>query len=81
MLITIEEGSIGGFAAQVMTSLANGGLLDSGLKFRPLTIPDLFIDHDAPAKQYAEAGLSAPGIAATALCALGREDEVVPARA
>ena len=44
VLITVEEGSIGGFAAQVMTSLAQGGLLDSGLKFRPLTIPDLFIE-------------------------------------
>ena len=48
---------------------------------RPLTIPDLFLDHDTPANQYARAGLTAPDIAATALCALGREDEVVPARA
>ena len=81
VLITIEEGAIGGFASQVMTSLAQNGLLDSGLKFRPLTIPDLFLDHDSPANQYVQAGLSAPDIAATALCALGREDEVVPARA
>ncbi len=81
VLITVEEGAIGGFATQVMTSLARGGLLDSGLKFRPLTIPDRFIDHDSPANQYAQAGLAAPDIAATALCALGREDEVVPARA
>jgi 1-deoxy-D-xylulose-5-phosphate synthase len=81
VLITIEEGAVGGFATQVMTSLARGGLLDSGLKFRPMTIPDRFIDHDTPANQYAQAGLSAPDIAATVLCALGREDEVVPARA
>jgi 1-deoxy-D-xylulose-5-phosphate synthase len=81
VLITIEEGAIGGFATQVMTSLARGGLLDSGLKFRPMTIPDRFIDHDTPAHQYAQAGLSALDIVATALCALGREDEVVPARA
>ncbi len=81
VLITIEEGSIGGFATQVMTSLARGSLLDSGLKFRPMTIPDRFIDHDTPANQYAQVGLSAPDIVATALCALGREDEVLPARA
>ena len=81
VLITIEEGSIGGFATQVMTSLARNGLLDAGLKIRPMTIPDQFIDHDSPANQYIQAGLSASGIAATALCALGREDEVMPARA
>ena len=81
VLITIEEGSIGGFASQVMTSLARNGLLDAGLKIRPMTIPDQFIDHDSPANQYAQAGLTAAKIAATALSALGREDEVVPARA
>jgi len=81
VLITVEEGSIGGFATQVMTSLAGGGLLDRGIKFRPLTIPDRFIDHDAPANQYAEAGLAAADIAAAALSALGREDAEMPARA
>ncbi|MDH3582059.1 MAG: 1-deoxy-D-xylulose-5-phosphate synthase, partial [Hyphomicrobiales bacterium] len=81
VLITVEEGAIGGFATQVMTSLANSGLLDSGLKIRPMTIPDRFIDHDSPANQYIQAGLTASGIAATALSALGREDEVLPARA
>ena len=73
VLLTVEEGSIGGFASQVMTSLATAGLLDHGLKIRPLTIPDIFIDHEKPETQYAMAGLKAPGIAAAALGALGIE--------
>jgi 1-deoxy-D-xylulose-5-phosphate synthase len=81
VLITVEEGAIGGFAAFVMTFLAQNGLLDSGLKFRPLTLPDHFVDHDRPETQYAAAGLTAPGIVATALAALGREAAVQPARA
>jgi 1-deoxy-D-xylulose-5-phosphate synthase len=72
VLITIEEGAIGGFAAQVLQFLAQEGLLDGGLKIRPMTLPDRFIDHDAPAKQYAEAGLDARHIVATAMAALGR---------
>jgi 1-deoxy-D-xylulose-5-phosphate synthase len=72
VLITIEEGAIGGFAAQVLQFLAGEGLLDGGLKIRPMTLPDKFIDHDSPAKQYAEAGLDARGIVATAMMALGR---------
>ena len=72
VLITIEEGSVGGFAAQVLQFLAREGLLDRGLKIRPMTLPDRFIDHDAPAKQYAEAGLDAPHIVSTAMAALGR---------
>jgi len=74
LLITIEEGAIGGFATQVMTQLARDGLLDGGLKFRPMTLPDVFIDHDKPELQYAEAGLDAAGIVATALAALGRAE-------
>ena len=81
VLVTVEEGSIGGFATQVMTDLAHAGLLDGGLKFRPLTLPDIFIDHDSPAKQYEQAGLTAPNIAATVLCALGREEEATDQRA
>ncbi len=81
VLVTVEEGSIGGFATQVMTELAHAGLLDGGLKFRPLTLPDIFIDHDSPAKQYKQAGLTAPNIAATVLCALGREEEATGQRA
>ena len=77
VLITVEEGAIGGFATQVMTSLARGGLFDSGLKFRPLTIPDQFIDHDKPERQYALAGLDAQSIVAAATQALGRDTEVL----
>ena len=73
VLITIEEGAIGGFASQVMHHLAWKGLLDRGLKVRPMVMPDLFIDHDSQAKQLAQAGLSAKDIVATALAALGVE--------
>ncbi len=73
VLITIEEGAIGGFAAQVMQFLALDGVLDSGVKIRPMTLPDRFIDHDSPAKQYVTAGLDASSIVATALAALGQE--------
>ncbi len=71
VLITIEEGSIGGFATQVMHYLALEGLLDNGLKFRPMCFPDFFIDHDTPAKQYDLAKLTTPDIVAMALTALG----------
>ncbi len=81
VLVTVEEGSIGGFATQVMTDLAHAGLLDGGLRFRPMTLPDIFIDHDSSAKQYEQAGLTAPNIAATVLCALGREEEATGQRA
>ncbi len=81
VLVTVEEGAIGGFATQVMTDLAEAGLLDGGLKFRPMTLPDIFIDHDTPARQYEQAGLTASGIVATVLCALGREEEATGARA
>jgi len=72
VLVTVEEGAVGGFAAHVLQHLARQGLLDRGLKLRPLTLPDRFIDHDAPAKQYDAAGLSAKHIANAALAALGR---------
>jgi 1-deoxy-D-xylulose-5-phosphate synthase len=75
VMITIEEGSIGGFGTQVMQYLALEGLLDGGVKFRPMTLPDVFIDHESPAKQYAEAGLDAPHIVATAMAALGRNGD------
>ena len=71
VLITVEEGSIGGFATQVMTDLAHQGLLDGGLKFRPLTLPDIFIDHGKPEVQYEQAGLTATNIVATVLGVLG----------
>jgi len=83
VLITVEEGSIGGFATQVMQYMAGEGLLDNGLKFRPLTLPDYFIDHDKPAIQYQQAGLDAASIVATVLNAFGIENETIeaPARA
>jgi 1-deoxy-D-xylulose-5-phosphate synthase len=81
VLITIEEGSVGGFSSHVLNALANEGLLDGGLKVRPLTLPDRFIDHDSPAVQYAEAGLDAAAIVATALAALGQGNAVSPVRA
>jgi 1-deoxy-D-xylulose-5-phosphate synthase len=77
VLITIEEGSMGGFGAHVMHFMAHDGLLDRGLKVRPMTLPDIFQDHDTPEKMYAEAGLNADGIVHTALSALGRGAEVV----
>ena len=75
VLITIEEGSIGGFASHVLQHLATAGLLDHGLKVRPMVLPDRFIDHASPTKQYADAGLDAAGIVKTALAALGQQAE------
>ena len=79
--MTVEEGAIGGFATHVMQFLALSGQLDSGLKFRPLTLPDRFIDHDKPERQYAEAGLDTEGIVATVLQAISRTMAQAPARA
>ena len=81
VLITIEEGSMLGFSGIVMHHLATHGLLDRGLKLRPMCLPDVFIDHDAPRKQYDQAGLNAPQIVATALAALGKAEMHLPARA
>ncbi|HEX3675510.1 MAG TPA: 1-deoxy-D-xylulose-5-phosphate synthase [Rhizomicrobium sp.] len=80
VLIAIEEGASGGFGAHVMHYLAWEGLLDRGLKFRPMTLPDRFIDHDTPERMYEAAGLDAKAIVATALDALGREKEATAAR-
>jgi 1-deoxy-D-xylulose-5-phosphate synthase len=81
VLITIEEGSVGGFSSHVLHALASEGLLDGGLKIRPMTLPDRFIDHDSATAQIAQAGLDANAIVATALAALGQEDAAEPARA
>jgi len=70
-LITIEEGSRGGFGAMVLHHLSAEGLLDHGLKIRTLTLPDVFQEHDKPAAMYAEAGLDAAGIVACAKAMLG----------
>ena len=74
VLVTVEEGSIGGFASQAMHALAESGAFDAGLKFRPLAMPDVFLDHDAPDLQVERAGLSAPHIVEAALRALGSAD-------
>ncbi len=73
VLITIEEGSIGGFGAHVLTFLASNGLLDDGLKIRPMMLPDRFIAHGTPKGMYEDAGLDAAHILTTALDALGAE--------
>jgi 1-deoxy-D-xylulose-5-phosphate synthase len=75
VLITIEEGAVGGFASHVLQFLALNGLLDRGLKVRPMVLPDRFIDQDTPEKMYEAAGLDANGIVSTVLGALGREQD------
>ena len=82
MLVTVEEGAAGGFGAAVMHHLAWAGLLE-GLKFRPMTLPDRFIDHDTQPKQLADANLTHKDIVETVLNALGAEGRVaqqVPAQ-
>jgi 1-deoxy-D-xylulose-5-phosphate synthase len=81
VLITIEEGSVGGFGSFVLQHLALHGLLDAGLKVRPMCLPDRFIDHESPKKQYDEAGLNAAQIVAMAVSALGSSAAARPARA
>ncbi|HSE76540.1 MAG TPA: 1-deoxy-D-xylulose-5-phosphate synthase [Alphaproteobacteria bacterium] len=81
VIITIEEGAIGGFATQVLHALASAGFLDAGLKIRPMVLPDRFIEHDTPQRQYENAGLDAAHIVTTALAALGRSQTAQPARA
>ena len=72
VLLTIEEGSIGGFGAYVLQTLAEHGVLDRGLKVRSMMLPDIFIDQDSPNAMYAQAGLDAKGIVAKAFEALGQ---------
>ncbi len=79
VLITVEEGSVGGFGSHVLQALAEDGLLDRGLKVRALTLPDVFLDHGDPQKLYAAAGLDATGIVAHIMRALGRETALAEA--
>ncbi len=72
VLITVEEGAVGGFASRVLHHLADAGLLENGLKIRPMVLPDRFIDHNSPNLQYDEAGLNARQIVEKAMGALGR---------
>ena len=70
VVVTVEEGAIGGLGAHVLTFASDEGLTDNGLKVRTMRLPDVFQDHDDPHKQYDEAGLNAPDIVATVLRAL-----------
>jgi 1-deoxy-D-xylulose-5-phosphate synthase len=70
VIVTVEEGAIGGLGAHVLTFASDEGLTDNGLKVRTLRLPDVFQDQDSPDKQYDEAGLNAPDIVATVLRAL-----------
>ncbi len=73
VLITIEEGAIGGFAAQVFQTLSDNGALDRGLKIRAMVLPDVFIDQDSPNAMYAKAGLDTKGIVKKVFEALGKD--------
>jgi len=72
VLLTIEEGAIGGFGTYVLQTLAEHGVLDRGLKVRSMVLPDIFIDQDSPNAMYAKAGLDAKGIVTKAFEALGQ---------
>ena len=74
VVVTIEEGSIGGLGAHVLTMASDEGLTDTGLKIRSMRLPDVFQDHDSPDRQYDEAGLNAPHIIDTVLKALRWND-------
>jgi 1-deoxy-D-xylulose-5-phosphate synthase len=71
VLITIEEGAVGGFGSHVAQLLAENGVFDGGLKFRSMVLPDTFIDHASPGEMYEEAGLTAADIETKVLEALG----------
>ena len=82
VLITVEEGAVGGFGSHVLAYLAGAGGLERGLKVRTLAMPDRFVEQDKPETMYARAGLDAPGIVATVFAALGRNsDAAAPIRA
>src|SRR5690606_13540425 len=81
VLITIEEGAIGGFGSHVLDHLAGSGALDRGLKVRTLAMPDRFVDQDKPEAMYRAAGLDAGGIVSTVFASLGRSAERPPLRA
>jgi 1-deoxy-D-xylulose-5-phosphate synthase len=82
VLVTIEEGAIGGFGTYVMQALAEHGALDrGGLKVRMMVLPDAFIDQDSPNAMYAKAGLDSKAIVAKVFEALGREKIGVVKRA
>jgi 1-deoxy-D-xylulose-5-phosphate synthase len=73
VLVTIEEGAIGGFGGHVLQTLAEHGVLDRGLQVRCMVLPDLFLDQDTPTAMYANAGLDAKGIVTKVFEALGKD--------
>jgi len=73
VLITIEEGAVGGFGSHVMQYLTDHGMLDGGLRMRSMILPDVFLDHDSPNAMYARAGLDAKGIVAKVFETLGKD--------
>lgn len=77
VLITIEEGAIGGFGSHVAQFLAQQGLLDGNLKFRSLFLPDIYMEQAAPAAMYARAGLDAPGVLSAVFEVLGMDEAAV----
>ena len=74
VIVTVEEGSIGGLGAHVLTMASDEGLTDAGLTIRTMRLPDVFQDQDSPEKQYDAAGLNAPQIVETVLKALRWND-------
>ena len=80
VLITIEEGSVGGFGSHVLQFLASEGLLDGGLRVRPMVMPDIFMDHASPEAMYARAGLDRKGIVDTVFAALKAKGGKAPRR-
>ncbi|HVZ04164.1 1-deoxy-D-xylulose-5-phosphate synthase [Hyphomicrobium sp.] len=76
VLVTVEEGSVGGFGSFVLHYLSEQGLLDGGLRVRAKVLPDVFIDHGKPEAMYEAAGLNASGIVQTVFSALGRADVI-----
>ena len=72
VLITIEEGSVGGFGSFVLQTLTDNDALDGNVKFRSMVLPDEFIDQDSPAAMYAKAGLDTKGILAKVFEVLGK---------
>ncbi len=80
VLITIEEGAVGGFGSYVLQALSEHGLLDRGMKVRTMVLPDIFLDQDSPAAMYAKAGLDVKGIVAKAFEALGSDHRIAITR-
>lgn len=76
VLITIEEGAVGGFGSHVLQTLADHGAFDRGLKVRQMVLPDAFIDQDSPAAMYVQAGLDAKAIVKKVFEALGKDAKV-----